>query len=363
MRNYFIMNKNHKWGFVGILSFLYVGYFFYTTINSFSTLDDLNAPIIASVDLNNGNKTEMSDVNDSSYKARVLMGIFCRRNQDEAAKEKFRKLFSLDSRVCTLGQYERYVLEKKKNNCQFIYTFVTGACECPNAPTRLVDDRFPILVGDEEEIDDEINMNVKENMNEGKSETWFYFASLIIDKLGIDYVGKMDIDTVPYLDMYFNFAGNNLPPSPFNRRTIIGLMADKLWWPWKRYKEIFFKNYYPGYDHNMRKFVGFHVYPMGQLYILSRDLVHGVAKVAKDPSYNFQAGIEDHDIGAMAYMAADGEPIKLLSLSLLSKFWRHGIKLLEGKEQEWNEVWVNETNRIASHDFRNPNDGLFEDRR
>lgn len=51
-------------------------------------------------------------------------------------------------------------------------------------------------------------------MNDGKSQTWFYYASTLADDLGIDYVGKLDLDTMLYLDKFFASKEMHLPPAP-----------------------------------------------------------------------------------------------------------------------------------------------------
>jgi hypothetical protein len=49
-------------------------------------------------------------------------------------------------------------------------------------------------------------------------------------KLNFDYVGKMDTDTMPYLDKYFDFAEDHLLPAPYNLKTMVGLFSDIPWW-------------------------------------------------------------------------------------------------------------------------------------
>jgi hypothetical protein len=141
----------------------------------------------------------------------------------------FRLLFDLNPIVCSLGRYEQDILQGTECRCQLIYTFVMGV-NTLDGPTELLDDRIPILLdkGD----DSDVVLNIKENMNLGKSQTWFYFASTITSdpKLDFDYVGKMDTDTMPYLDKYFEFADNHLPPSPYNLRMMVGIFSNKAWW-------------------------------------------------------------------------------------------------------------------------------------
>jgi hypothetical protein len=281
-------------------------------------------------------------------KARVLMGIFCRSIVDKEYQEMFRLLFDPNPLVCSLGRYEQDLLQGTESCCQLIYTFVIGGNEDTlDGPTELLDDRIPILL---EKGDDYVVLNIQENMNSGKRQTWFYFASTIMNnepKLNFDYVGKMDTDSMPYLDKYFDFADNHLPPSPYNLRTMVGIFTDKAWWKREtNIKEHFFSEHYTGYSNGNK--VGVHLYPGGQMYILSKDLVSGVVAVARlsasgSAKYEYSEGIEDHDIAAMAYISAEGKPMNLVQLSKSSVFWRHGVKI---KRIGWKDIWTNEINRI-----------------
>jgi hypothetical protein len=67
-------------------------------------------------------------------------------------------------------------------------------------------------------------------MNEGKSQTFFYFASLEMEKYGIEYVMKCDGDALLHLNEYFSFANRNLPPSPYNTNIYAGALRDKANW-------------------------------------------------------------------------------------------------------------------------------------
>ena len=288
-------------------------------------------------------------------KARLLMGIFCSSIVDEEYQKMFRLLFGLNPLVCSLGRYEQDLLQGTKSHCQLIYTFVMGGNkDVQGGPNELVDNRLPILL---EKGEDYVVLNIQENMNKGKSQTWFYFASTIMNEteLNFDYVGKMDTDSMPYLDKYFDFAENHLLSSPYNLRTMVGLFTDKAWWTKnnkieRQKNELFFTEYYTGNSNG--NLAGMHVYPGGQLYILSKDLVSGVVAVAQlsasgSAKYVYSEGIEDHDIAAMAYISAEGKPMNLVQLSSSSVFWRHGVKRKKGayRIKFWKEIWTNEINR------------------
>jgi Galactosyltransferase len=139
----------------------------------------------------------------------------------------------------------------------------------------------------------------RENMNDGKSPTWFYYAGTIVDKYGLEYVMKIDTDSLLYLDRYFNFAESSLPPAPYNTRILAGAPVDKSWWNMEKdhskKSEPYFNKHYSS----------MHLYAAGQMYIMSHDLVNGVAHVAANDEdmIKYTEGHEDHDVSTMAFLA------------------------------------------------------------
>ena len=81
------------------------------------------------------------------------------------------------------------------NTCELIYTFVIGGGN-PDGPTELVDDSLPILVvadhdddkrnnntkNEDLNMDDITLLNIQENMEDGKSQNWMYYASLVMEE-------------------------------------------------------------------------------------------------------------------------------------------------------------------------------------
>jgi len=286
-------------------------------------------------------------------KPRVLLGIFTRDGPFEPQYRKvFRNLFALHPWVCSLGRYKDLTTENPDNNvCELIYTFVLGSN--PDGPTELVDgvmeDRhtngsLPILADyDAHErgngdlnMDDITMLNIEENMNDGKSQTWFYYASLVMEKYNIDYAGKTDTDSLWQLDKYFEWAHNSLPPAPHNKHILAGQFVDKLWWQGLiREKERYFTSKYGA---------NLHLYAAGQMYIMSRDLAEGVGEVARTEDKHYLEGHEDHDVSAMAFMAAKF-PIALRVIGLDQRFWRHPVKMTMGAK-EWRKIWDEETRRL-----------------
>ena len=152
--------------------------------------------------------TKPSPTNDTTIvlrRVRVLIGIFATRN-DEEYRERFRSLFDLHPLVCSLGRYKR--MHEMETPCQLVYAFVMGGNPAGKAPTMLLDESLPILVAGQDggSDDDKVFLNIRENMNQGKSQTWFYYASCIMDKLSFDYIDKADTDTMLHLDKFLSNA-------------------------------------------------------------------------------------------------------------------------------------------------------------
>ena len=309
----------------------------------------------------------------------VLMGVFC-TIKDKGLRDVFRQIFSIHPNVCSLGSYQKWILSsqhhKDTNNtrphhpnsedyhsCEFVYAFVIGGNTSSAAPTQIVNRSHPILYPIEEaelaegvvyrEIhkknrDDLVVLNIRENMNEGKSQTWLYFASMVMDMYGFgDYVGKMDTDTLLYLDQYFDFARQYLSPAPYNKRTLASHFADKAWWGRPHgfdKKERYFDMHYPGPTNRTSSI---HVYAQGQLYMMSLDLAKGVAEVAqrpndgKNPYEDHMEGIEDHDVSTMAFLACGHDSINLIVINDKKKFWKHPVK----RKGRWGRLWNTEINR------------------
>ena len=179
----------------------------------------------------------------SSPPNRVLLGIFTTSRKSDVARRKLIRKSYLSSyhilnqvdlaksdesvdRLCSLKD----LLDQKNHtvqDCWIVYTFVMGAfgqktLSAPTDLTHISDTSFPFTVDhhpsrihqttkttktttttatteeEEEHEPDIIYLNIRENMNEGKTGTWFKYASTILPakELGIDLIAKVDADTV-----------------------------------------------------------------------------------------------------------------------------------------------------------------------
>lgn len=283
-----------------------------------------------------------------SGRLRVLVGVLSADFfNDQVYRKRHRALFQLwnDERVCSLPEFkskpigERYV-------CQLIYTFVIGAN--PKAPPQLVDGSRPMevvrpITGLSKDLNepDMTLLNIRENMNEGKSQTWMHYGAQIAEEYDLDYVAKCDADSMFHLHEFFHFAYKNMPPAPYNSMLYIGALRDKAYWP-KHQTEPERIRYESYFGNN---FEGVHLYVAGQLYIMSTDLARFIGTEAAKGACTYCEGHEDHDISAVAFHSP--EPVKLVVVGRSHRFWEHPVK----GEPRWKRIWAREQARVAGLPF------------
>ena len=182
-------------------------------------------------------------------------------------------------------------------------------------------------------------------MNEGKSQTFCYYASLLGEEYGFDYVMKLDADAILHLHDWFLFAHKHLPKSPRNTQIFVGALRDKYYWPpmepdMLHRKESFWGNEYEGV----------HLYLAGQLYLMSTDLAAFVAQEAplskrRIATGGYIEGHEDHDISAMIFHSP--LPIHMISIGKTQRFWEHPVK----GQPRYDRIVKRETARISGTNF------------
>lgn len=286
---------------------------------------------------------------------KMLIGVFSSDTFNDCThRKRHRELFSIwnDRRTCSLPEY-RSGDEDLKEACQVIYTFVVGAGDKATAPTEIVDDSVDLLVDRienpyREDINDAdvTRLNIKENMNDGKSPTFFYFASTVMEELGFDYAMKLDADALLHLHDYLMFAHNHLPPPPYNTNIFGGPLRDKAGWPKESdpdkipRKEGFFG----------QEFEGVHLYMAGQMYFMSYDLCKFVAHEApfsrmRIAPGGYLEGHEDHDVSAMVLHSPT--PVHMITIGKSQRFWEHPVK----GEPRWKRVAYREKLRMLGKKF------------
>jgi hypothetical protein len=224
--------------------------------------------------------------------------------------------------------------------------------------------------------------DASENEHQGKSQTFFYFASLFLKQqenqqangnnnngssssttTTIDYVMKVDAQTKVNWNDFFAFAVDQLPPAPYNTNIVGGALRDKaMWWgDFEATDEEYRKggqgqlqrqqrqqqqnvvkprklNKPPTKAHPSQmdrlesfwgnEFGGVHLYVDGQLYFMSGDLVHFVANEALYAKSRigfggYLEGMEDHDISGMVWHAPS--PIHVVPLTRSQRFWEYPV--------------------------------------
>ncbi|KAL7575300.1 hypothetical protein ACA910_001825 [Epithemia clementina (nom. ined.)] len=112
--------------------------------------------------------------------------------------------------ICSLNDLLQGKL-REPDKCRFAYAFVVGAN--PNGPTILFNynESYPLALSSgpngARQEDDVVYLNIKENMNDGKTPTWFRYATSVLEERGWqddwDYIFKADSDNLLYPPKFF----------------------------------------------------------------------------------------------------------------------------------------------------------------
>jgi Galactosyltransferase len=281
--------------------------------------------VIRCITYNYFNLTTLSTMNCKNEKMYIpnpnkfLLGIFCTYN--DSAKMNLIRDTMLGSQlpettrnaVCAL---QDYLLAHRPRRCTLIYTFVIGRNY--SASTKLEMTGLPFLdTSSHAEFDsaDIINLNIKENMNYGKSPSWFYFASTLLEN-DLNYVGKSDIDTFISIPQLINFIQNDLPISTIEKKNCVygGVLMDFI---------------SCGASENcipiQRRF-----YMSGQFYFLSSDIVNELRLWR----YEVESKSEDLDIGLRIWKYNHNVNAFVFHAK---SFWIHFAK----DEISWNDAYQN----------------------
>jgi len=219
----------------------------------------------------------------------------------------------------------------------------------PNATPELVDDSRPMeltkpIPGQTPDLNDQdiTHLNIHENMNEGKSQTWIKYGAEIAEQYDLDYVVKCNMDTLLHLHKFFTWAYKNLPPAPYNNHVYVGGLLDKAFWRKKNNKP---KDYARFESYFGKNYDDVHLYFAGQFYMMSTDLARFVGQEALANKCSYCEGHEDHDISSMAFHSPD--PIHIMGLSHPQRFWQHPVK----DEKRWKKFWDQESASMAGKPY------------
>jgi hypothetical protein len=120
-----------------------------------------------------------------------------------------------ENRICSLADLQKK--RSKVEQCQIVYVFVVGGN--PKGPTELVapNASFPITMKPPStsiKEDDVVFLNIRENLEDGKSQTLFKYGLMIADEYGLDYVVKVDSDTLVFIPNFLEYAKETIPSKP-----------------------------------------------------------------------------------------------------------------------------------------------------
>ena len=214
-----------------------------------------------------------------------------------------------------------------------------------------------------------------ENMNEGKSPTFLYFASTLMKEYQIDYAMKFDADSILYLHDWFVFAHSHLPPH--GHGIMGGALRHKAYWqsnkPMEQQKQL-----ESLWEQEYNKV---HLYLAGQCYFMSADLCEAVALEAPNAS-SYMEGFEDHDVTSMAFHSSassastlrrrqqqggeegtaststKGRPIHIIAIGKSQRFWAHPVK----GQPRWERIRKREKARMAGELFEGKELLLYQDK-
>ena len=301
-----------------------------------------------------------SDVNrggeqQSPRDSRLLVGVFSTIYDHKIYRTNYRDLAKLSNGImCSLNDFQSTSVDS--DACRIIYTFVVAGRD--KGPTKFLERNKnvaiprPTLQGplppefsDFEAQNDFTVLNIKENMEDGKSETWLNYASQVVEEIGgIDYIAKTDGDTMLYIDKFVRYLDAFLPPFPFNSNFMMGKAARKYLWKYKEKKGAIqsLKHHSDGGSELGR----LQLYFQGQFYGMSPNVAAEIVQEAQFERVKaYRNGYEDADISTMA--ANLPHSLNYLFIKSPDLFWEHPVKLNSLGQQGFEKVWKDEFARLA----------------
>ena len=288
-------------------------------------MDQLYSDPVEEARVRSSNVIKHFDRNTSIPGSRILMGIFTMDNEIEKTRRAavrstylsyYKDSDKMPHRICSLQDLLRGSLPNDGIDCQMAYTFVMGSN--PDGPTSLVDptSKVPLTVKEiPESLRDEtdiVHLNVRENMEDGKTPSWFRFATTIVDEqFYFDYIGKTDTDTLIFPKHFLDVSFAKYPSFPNNVRVFGG--EERLKYEWGP------------------RMVG-PLYMGGHLYLMSTDLARFVTTT--DLS-SVDYGIEDMTMGNFVH----SHPLPIHRIPIVGKkAYRHPLKDVRGYLEAWSSM-------------------------
>jgi len=264
----------------------------------------------------------------------MLLGIFSTILEPEKEAETRQMIrdtylsYNNDSRVCSLQDYMRLRDNNTEsaNTCKVVYTFVIGGRE--EGPSDHYRSKEPLTIDPalfkNIHESDVTYLNIKENMNEGKTTTWFKYCASLFEEYGFDYSAKADEDTMINMPHFLDFIITDLAPYPYNVRIFGG-----------------------NFIRNARQTRVGHIYASGQFYFLSSDMTAFVSsdeldresiietRLARKSPSQLKPRNEDLDMGT--HVHHHPYPVKFVQMSQ-RVVYIHKVKTVERWMELWREV-------------------------
>ena len=290
--------------------------------------------------VNNRYNTESLTQASKEKPIRMLLGIFTTIEEVERRQKLrdyiFKNPTRADPRLCSLNEFLmdnndlnnfHSDISPRYQQCQIIYTFIVGANTSRNAPLYHTHaSNMPILVSKTyipNVEPDVVYLNIKENMNRGKTPTWFKYATMFNDSLDnyvFDYIAKIDSDVLLSIPNLLDMINNNLPREPKN--VYGGILCDER---------------ACGDPKRCFKVLQGKVYMTGQFYFLSHDLARYISNDKLD-----RAGISlySEDVDLAMWVHSSKRILNLIILNNKNVFWVHNAKELTKMDAKYNDYFV-----------------------
>lgn len=253
-----------------------------------------------------------------------LLGIFSYSAGENRRKYIRETYLSIeDERICKLDEFIRQTKENPlTRKCMVPYTFVMGGGGYDRPKDH--NDFEPLTkdtdkMGNADPDGDCTYLNIKENMEDGKSPSFLKWAANLATEYGIDYIGKLDDDSFLQPKLLFRLLEEDLPPAPYNTRI------------------------YGGATRLSRTQA--HMYAAGEFYFVSNDLAQYVGNelTAEDREVlRMKHHIEDLDMGTFIY--SHPRPIKYFNLAGY-KIYAHPLK----SEKKFRDYWKNHIGELPRY--------------
>jgi Galactosyltransferase len=276
--------------------------------------------------------TQIYPLTTCRHGPRILLGIMTMKEHDQEVRRRamIRDTYLSYYYNSTYDEGERYricslhdllVLSKDNPNatkyamllreCQLAYVFMAGGNQTGPTERVVYKSSEPITLPSNET--DVVLLNIKENMNEGKTPSFFKYATTVVDEhVYFDYIAKTDSDTLIFPDRILNDSVNKLPVFPNNVLVYGG------------YRPVARK------DDQMKG----PLYWQGSFYFLSVDLARYITSAACDRQ-SLTLWSEDKSMGNFVH--SHSQPIHRIRLNLTRKPIDHPLKGRQKFLRRWQE--------------------------